>query len=43
MQTSKAIHQVYPEKNASEMDGQTDKWTDKQDSFYTTPSAKMEF
>ena len=42
MQKSKTIHQVCPEKNVSEMDGQTDKWTDEQDAFYRTPSAKME-
>ena len=40
MQTIKK--RVDPEKNESQTDGQTDRWTDEQDSFYRTPSAKME-
>ena len=43
MQKIKKNHRVDPEKNAPQMDGQTDRWTDKQDWFYRTPSAKMRF
>ena len=42
MQKIKKTHRVDSEKNASQTDGQTDRWTDEQDSFYGTPSTKME-
>ena len=31
MQKIKKTHRVDPEKNASKMDGRTDRWTDKQE------------
>ena len=42
LQKIKKTHCVHPEKNASQMDGQTGKLTDEQDWFYRTPSTKME-
>ena len=39
---AKKTHWVDPEKNASQMDGETDRWTDEKDWFYRTLYAKME-
>ena len=41
MQAIKKTHIVGPEKNASQPDGQRERWTAKKDWFYKTPSAKM--
>ena len=38
----KEIHREDPDKNVSQTDEQTDRWTDKQDWLYRTPSAQME-
>ena len=36
------IHWVDSEKNVSQTDRQTDRWTDEQNWFYRTPSAKID-
>ena len=41
MQAIKKTHIIGPEKNASQPDGQRERWTAKKDWFYKTPSAKM--
>ena len=41
IQTIKKIHRVDPDKNASKIGGQTNRWAGKQGWFYWTPSAKM--
>ena len=43
MQKIKKTHCVDPEKNASETDGQTGRWTDEQDSFCRTPLQRWSF
>ena len=43
MQKIKKTHCVDPEKNTSETDGQTGRWTDEQDSFCRTPLQRWSF
>ena len=42
MQKIKKTHREDPEKNASQMDEQTDRWTYEQDQFHRAPSTKIE-
>ena len=42
MQKNKKKHSADLEKNASQTDGQTERWRDEQDLYYRTPSTKVE-
>ena len=42
MQKIKKTHREDPEKNASQTDEQTDRWTYEQEQFHRAPSTKIE-